>query len=216
MSQEPQNEPLRLLRSPQGTGQSIKALFAPPERRLVKREVLEHVQHAQDALVQAQAEAAQIIEAAKVEAEQLRQRAHQAGLAQAQTEAMTLLGKARAEYDRLLQAQERDMLDLAFGIAQRIIHHSVSLDPQIISEVVAQTLEQVRHRRQILVLVSPKDLPILEAQRQQLQGLVEGAKLYFDEDPQISPGGCVIETESGRIDARLEVQLEAMKAALSA
>lgn len=208
-------KPVRVLKSPEGRGQSLRALFEPPERRLVKREVLDRVQHAQQALEEAEQEAAQIIAAAQARAEQLRQEAHQRGIEQGQREALEHLGRARAEYDRLLRAQEQDMLDLALGIAQRIINRTVALDPSVIRDVVAQTLEQVRHKRQILVLLNPEDMRRLEPDRAALQGVVEGASLYFDEDPQISPGGCVIETESGRIDARLEVQLAAIRAALN-
>lgn len=210
-----ENKPMRVLRSPDGTGQALRALFEPPERRLVKREVLDRVQHAQQALAEAQAEADQIIEQAKAQAQQLLKEAHQQGIEQGQREALEHLGRARAEYDRLLRAQEQDMLDLALGIAQRVINRSVALDPSVIRDVVAQTLEQVRHKRQILVLLNPDDLRRLEPDRAALQGVVEGASLYLDEDPQISPGGCVIETESGRIDARLEVQLAAIRAALN-
>ena len=208
-------KPLRVLKSPDGTGQSLHALFEPPERRLVKREVLDRVQHAQQALDAALAEADQIVERAKAQAQQLLKEAHQQGIEQGQRESLEHLGRARAEYDRLLLAQEQDMLDLALGIAQRVIHRAVALDPSVIRDVVAQTLEQVRHKRQILVLLNPEDLRRLEPDRAALQGVVEGATLYLDEDPQISPGGCVIETESGRIDARLEVQLAAIRAALS-
>lgn len=210
-----ENKPMRVLKSPDGTGQALRALFEPPERRLVKREVLDRVQHAQQALAEAQAEADQIIEQAKAQAQQLLKEAHQQGIEQGQREALEHLGRARAEYDRLLRAQEQDMLDLALGIAQRVINRAVALDPSVIRDVVAQTLEQVRHKRQILVLLNPEDLRRLEPDRAALQGVVEGASLYLDEDPQISPGGCVIETESGRIDARLEVQLAAIRAALS-
>lgn len=208
-------KPVRVLKSPEGRGQSLRALFEPPERRLVKREVLDRVQHAQQALEDAEQEAAQIIADAQARAEQLHQEAHKQGIEQGQREALEHLGRARAEYDRLLRAQEQDMLDLALGIAQRIINRTVALDPSVIRDVVAQTLEQVRHKRQILVLLNPEDMRRLEPDRAALQGVVEGASLYFDEDPQISPGGCVIETESGRIDARLEVQLAAIRAALN-
>jgi len=208
-------KPVRVLKSPEGRGQSLRALFEPPERRLVKREVLDRVQHAQQALEEAEQEAAQIIADAQARAEQLHQEAHEQGIEQGQREALEHLGRARAEYDRLLRAQEQDMLDLALGIAQRIINRTVALDPSVIRDVVAQTLEQVRHKRQILVLLNPEDMRRLEPERAALQGVVEGASLYFDEDPQISPGGCVIETESGRIDARLEVQLAAIRAALN-
>ena len=214
MSDDPSSSPLRVMRSPQGQGQSLRALFSPPERRLIKREVLARVAHAQDALDQAQREAEQLVEDARHQADALREQARQQGLAQAQRESLELLGRARAEYDRLLRHHEPDMLELALGVAQRIIRRAVSLDEQIIRDVVAQTLEQVRHRRQILVLVHPDDLRRLEPERPALQGLIEGASLYLEADPQISPGGCVIETESGRIDARLEVQLAAIKSAL--
>lgn len=216
-TQPPQAAPVaRLIRSPQDTGQSIKALFAEPARRLVKREVLSRVQHAQEALREAQAQAQQIIEQAEAEAQDIRERAREQGAQQGHVEATKLLGHARAEYDRLLQSQEQDMLDLSFGIAERIIAREIALSPDVARDIVLQALDQVRNKRQIVLIVHPEDARLLEQDRALLASRVEGAKLYIEEDDRVERGGCVIETESGRVDARLDVQLGALREALGA
>jgi flagellar biosynthesis/type III secretory pathway protein FliH len=38
--------------------------------------------------------------------------------------------------------------------------------------------------------------------------------MNIKEDEQIPPGGCVVETEMGAVDARLETQMTAIKKAL--
>lgn len=207
-------EVARLIRSPQGTGQAIKALFEEPARRLVKREVLSHVQHAQDALGEAQAQAQEIIEQAHLQAQEIREQARKEGAHEGHTEATKLLGYARAEYERLLQAQEQDMLDLSFGIAQRIIAREIALNPDVVKGIVLNALDQVRNKRQIVLIVHPEDALMLEQDRALLGSRVEGAKLYIEEDDRVERGGCVIETESGRVDARLDVQLGALRDAL--
>jgi flagellar biosynthesis/type III secretory pathway protein FliH len=54
----------------------------------------------------------------------------------------------------------------------------------------------------------------LNAARGALVAEVEGAALYFEADERVGRGGCVVETEAGRVDARLEVQLDVMRRAL--
>ncbi len=206
--------PLRLLKSPDGTGAAIVALFEPTERRLVKREVLARVSHAQQALREAQAEAEAILARAEDEAEALREQGRAEGRAEGVAQLMSELSRARKAYDGAMHEAERDMLELAFGIAQRVIGQTLARDPELIASVVAQALERVRGKRQIVVIVHPEDRASVEGARAAMAQRLDGASLYIEEDPRVSRGGCLIETEAGRVDARLEVQLDTLRQAL--
>jgi type III secretion protein L len=206
--------PIRLLRSPGGTGDSIRALFEPRDRRLVRREVLSEVTEVQRELAEARAEAEAIVDAAREEADAIREQARREGLADGHREALEVLGHARAEYDALMSRAEPDMVELAFRIARSVIGTELQREPDTIARIVANQLEHVRGRRQVVIVVHPEDRPRLEAYEDQLAQLVEGAALYIDDDRDIEPGGCIIQTESGRIDARLDVQLEALRGGL--
>lgn len=202
-----------LIKASEAASRVVEPLF-DPRPAVLGAHVVRGIESAGVVLARAEEAAAEIVARAQREAASLREAARQEGRIAAQEEALEALGRARAEYARLQSVSEADMLELAFGIARRVIGRVVELDPQIVAEIVRANLEHVRGRTRIVVVVHPDDLPALERRRAQFVAQVEGAAIYFDADVSVARGGCFIETESGRIDARLDVQLEAMRKAL--
>ena len=199
---------LRIMKSPEGTGASIARLFAPPERRVIKRPVLEAVAQVQRELAEARDEACAIIEEARQEAEALRDQARREGMAEGQQQILEALGRARAEYDRLLAQAEPDMIELAFRVARAILGEELERRPELVAKIVAHQMQHVRGRREVVIAVHPDDEPLLAEHLEALSHLAGGARVYLDGDDDIPRGGCMLQTESGRIDARLDVQLE--------
>ncbi len=61
----------------------------------------------------------------------------------------------------------------------------------------------------------PKDYEnIKKNQAELLQKVEAGKTLLLREDEGVKPGGCLVETEIGTIDAQLDTQLSAIKKAL--
>ena len=210
---EPAAAVVRVIKAVDAASRIVEPLFEG-EPVVLGARVVRGVEQVEALMVGARAAAAAIVAEAEAEADALRDAARQQGQAAAQKEALESLGRARAEYARLQQAAEDDMLQLAFGIARRVIGRAVELDPEIVADIVRANLEHVRGRMRIVVVVHPDDLPAVERRRAELVAAVEGAAVYFDSDSDVARGGCFIQTEAGRIDARLDVQLEAMRRAL--
>ena len=61
--------------------------------------------------------------------------------------------------------------------------------------------------------VNPKDAAILREHRKRLMELIGRVKeIAIKEDPEIARGGgCIVETDSGTIDAQLVTQLEMLR-----
>jgi type III secretion protein L len=59
----------------------------------------------------------------------------------------------------------------------------------------------------VILRVHPVDIPAIRASEGSLRSLLMRAPLAVREDPGVSPGGAVVETEAGRIDASVEAQL---------
>jgi flagellar biosynthesis/type III secretory pathway protein FliH len=64
--------------------------------------------------------------------------------------------------------------------------------------------------------VHPDDAARLRASRERLEALLVRGSLALREDPAVAPGGAVVETEAGTVDARIETQLDALASALRA
>jgi flagellar assembly protein FliH len=115
------------------------------------------------------------------------------------------LNKLRKE---VFSSSERQVIRLALEIAKKIVKREVAIDEELILTLVKVALDRVTDQALITIRVNPKDYHAIErhhASRPDAGALNETVKLI--EDPLIGRGGCVIETDSGTIDARIEEQL---------
>jgi flagellar assembly protein FliH len=108
----------------------------------------------------------------------------------------------------IFTTSEREVLHLALEIARKVVRREVSVDEELILTLVKVALNRLTEQTAITVRINPKDYQSIQRHRaaHSSAGTVnEGVKLL--EDPSISRGGYLIETESGIIDARIEEQL---------
>jgi type III secretion protein L len=174
-------------------------------------EDLEQVDVAVDA---ARTEAERILEDARRNAEETLDEARRQGRSEGCQELLAELAKARRVYAQALDEAESDMLEMAFRLAGRIIGEAVEREPRRIESMVSSVLRRARGKRDIVVMVAPDDLPMLEGAGSELARQVDGVAVHFEADASLTRGGCVIQTESGRIDGRIETQLDALRRAL--
>jgi len=171
-------------------------------------------------VLDARAEAEALRAAARSEAAALRDAARREGLAagraEAAVEVASTLIAARAEAERLIGGARPAVLAIAAKMAERIVGRAVALDPTVMAEIAAQALDACRGRGGAIRLrVHPEDLAALEGSRAALEArLPEGGRLELAADDMVPRAGCVVETEVGRVDARIETQLAALERAL--
>lgn len=182
--------------------------------RVLSAEVVRDLQYIQAELEELRQQALREVMEAKKEAQTLREAARAEGMKEGLKEVMHELANARAEYSRLQVKAEQDMVTLAFHVARRIIGHAVDIRPEVIRDIVGQALLMARGKREILIRVHPDDFAILQPRRAEFASQLDGVPVHFEADSTLDRGGCVIDTESGRIDARLETQLEVLRDAL--
>jgi flagellar biosynthesis/type III secretory pathway protein FliH len=206
---------MKVMRTAEATGAQLKALVGDPGVKVMRGGVVARVEQALEALEAARAEAEALVASARAEADAIREAARAAGQEQGVREVMGALVSARGEYARLIGQAEADMVALALGVAERLVRARLEVDAGLMASLVAGVLEQVRGKRQVVIWAHPADVPALEASRGRLVAEVEGAALYIEADERVGRGGCVVETEAGRVDARLEVQLDVMRRVLT-
>jgi flagellar biosynthesis/type III secretory pathway protein FliH len=168
------------------------------------------------------AEAEATLTQARAEAEALRSEAQRQGrdegLEAARAEATTVLLTARAEAESVRAAASGAALTLARRMAEKIVGRAVELDPAVLADIVARALAEARATSGAVVLrVHPDDLATVEATRARwAEGLDRRAQLRVVADERVGRHGCIVETTTVRLDARLETQLAALERALSA
>jgi flagellar assembly protein FliH len=106
---------------------------------------------------------------------------------------------------------QEEMVQLSLAIARKIVKREVSLDPDMVRRSVRSALEFLNDKSFMRVLVHPNDMKNLE---QYLPELAEDKKIQrfeLAEDNCVGPGGCILESGFGRINATIEGQLDELK-----
>jgi len=110
---------------------------------------------------------------------------------------------------------EREIVSLAFAIAEKIIKQELKLDRNIVLNSVKEALMQTTDKEALKFIVHPSDLPVIESAMHQFTDLLENPdKVTLESDSTVSPGGCVVETRSCSVDANIEKQLKLIEASL--
>jgi flagellar biosynthesis/type III secretory pathway protein FliH len=109
----------------------------------------------------------------------------------------------------IYQNAEKETIKLAIAIAKKIISCEISTNKEIVVNVVRRALQQIPDKEKIKIRVNPDDLDIVLGDKEKLENVLRKFKeSIFLEDENISNGGCIIETNSGDFDARIEKQIE--------
>jgi len=98
---------------------------------------------------------------------------------------------------------EREVVKLAIEVAKKIVHREIQADREIIETLVRVALGHVAEKSAVTVHLSPVDYNYLLEQRAELS-LSEGRDISLLADKSIERGGCLIQTDCGDIDARIE------------
>jgi len=110
---------------------------------------------------------------------------------------------------------EKEIIDLIFLIAKKVIHREVSTSKNIIIPVLRDTVKNISDREGIKIRLNPNDYRyIMEVWPDFLSKFCDMKNTLIEEDEEISQGGALIETDSGGIDARLDRQLDKIKETL--
>ena len=206
--------PVGVIQAPVDAAEPIREVVDHPACRILSGEVVERIDALSDALQRAEARAERIVEQARREADTIRREAREEGRRDGYEELVDRIAEVRERYRQIQDEAERDTLELAFRIAERIVGRTIELEPEVVREMIAGALEHVRGKRHVVVYLHPDDLQSVAPHREAMADELDGATIYFEEDDRIDRGGCLIETESTRVDARLEMQLERLKDAL--
>lgn len=185
-------------------------------------------------LAAAREEAAAIVAAAGSEVEAIRTRAREAGheegvalgreagIEQIRAELQELLATVRGvleEAARVAAAaaerHEEEIVQLALAVAARLSRRPDVLGPETVRQVLQEVLPRAAGTEEITIRLHSEDLEALQALA---PGLVDrlngGARVAWIPDDSITRGGCLIETDRGRLDARVETRFQRLAESL--
>jgi flagellar biosynthesis/type III secretory pathway protein FliH len=107
---------------------------------------------------------------------------------------------------------EEEVVDLALAVAKKVICREVQTDRNIVIDVVREALAKVAEAGRIKIKMNPAELKFINEMKTHLADMVQQFDhAVFEADEGVPSGGCIIETDSGAIDARIEQQLQAVE-----
>ncbi|MEP6901918.1 MAG: FliH/SctL family protein [Actinomycetota bacterium] len=183
---------------------------------LIKHQVLNAEEEAHSILLAARETVANLVAEAHQAAEEIRREAYQAGRDEAENELLENLLAIKAERSQVLLTIEKDVLKLAVKLAEKIIGKEIQQDETSRAEIVLNALRHARQQEMLTVRVNTADLSLLNEMRDKINSFGRAQFIDFVADQAVTFGGCIIESSSGTIDARLETQLRILENALLA
>jgi type III secretion protein L len=196
------------------TGSRVLKCAAPVGARRIEAAVWDADCRVREMVAAAQEEARRIVADAEAARARVFAEATEAAGRDAHARAAAVLARAGLARDRMLRDAEREVIALALAIARKVLGREVAGGREAVVDLAAAALTEARTRRDVVLRVNPSDAAAIRASGERLSAALSGAPFQVREDPSIEPGGAIVDTEGGRIDARVETQLEAIARAL--
>ncbi len=106
---------------------------------------------------------------------------------------------------QLFARAERDVVKLALEVARKIVHREIARDSEIIETLVKVALGHVAVKSAVTIRLHPVDYGwLLEHRSGITRGPDDDKEVILVADPAVERGGCLIQTECGDVDARIE------------
>ena len=193
---------------------SGKEVALAPGEKIVPQEEFSTLCSAQELLKTVQEEALQYKKEVTAEIEKEREAAFQQGFEEGLLSLNQHLLMLDKELRHIREDVQKKILPLALKAARKLIGEELRLHPDRIVDIVLTSLKPVTQHRKVTIYVHHDDLAELEKSKQKIKKMFEHLEsLSIQERDDIEPGGCMIETEAGIINAQLENQWRALESA---
>ncbi|MGQ9853574.1 MAG: FliH/SctL family protein [Candidatus Oleimicrobiaceae bacterium] len=185
-------------------GAPVRGVRAIANGRAVPVEIVRHNEHEDAAEREAQAYAKGFADGKKTGIEL----AHQE-MGEMYRQLGALVSQLIAEQQHLLRQAEPTLINVVMAVVRRVIRRELAGDSEYAATMVREALRYVHDSTKVVVRMHPDDAALLRDKVGELTAGAQGLEqLELKEDPHLAPGGCLVETDLGTIDARLEAQLE--------
>jgi flagellar assembly protein FliH len=125
-----------------------------------------------------------------------------------------LVDMARLERHKIMAEAEPELVRLAIGIAERVLHQQVALDRGVVVEMAKVAIARLVDRESVTVRVNPADLEHMREHRDAFLSSGDIRNFRVIEDQRVDRGGVVVETDGGTIDAKISTQMAEAKRVL--
>ncbi|WP_419193026.1 FliH/SctL family protein [Kolteria novifilia] len=103
---------------------------------------------------------------------------------------------------------EQTALRFVTEMARKVVRRELQDPSGIARQALAEAIRSIGSGSQVVIHLSPRDAETLDMSSEDFRLLNRGIdKVRIVTDPRMTPGGCLVQTEYGEIDATIETQL---------
>ncbi len=184
------------------------------EEKVIPAESYSQMLEAYEIIEKAKADAKALHEKTKKECATLKKKAKKQGMEEGLVQFTEQIVKMDQELKQLRHQLQRMVLPIALKAAKKIVGKELTIFPETIVDIVMQALAPATQSHKITIFVNKQDKEILESEKPKIMEILKQTDtISIQEKSGIAPGGCIIQTESGMINATIENQWAALEKA---
>lgn len=117
----------------------------------------------------------------------------------------------------LVAQNEIHLTKLIYEIAEKVVYSEIEKNPELIIEVIKKSVLTAQTEENVTVVVAQESIDFLEKYKNNHPDQYEFFnKIKFVGSENVKPGGCIVETNYGAIDAQIEQRLNQVWSSISA
>lgn len=192
-------------------------ILVAPKEKIIPAEELSTLQNATEVLEHIHLDAERYRMQVTKEGEQLKENAFKDGYENGFKQWAEHLMEFEKKLEDLHKEMQQAVIPIALKAAKKMVGREIELSEETIVDIVASNLKAVGQHKKITIFVNKKELDVLEKNKSRLRELFENLEsLSIRPRDDIAPGGCVIETEVGIINAQMEHRWHILEKAFEA
>jgi flagellar assembly protein FliH len=139
---------------------------------------------------------------------------HESGRSVAGIEVGSLMSALKDSTDKLISARndfyagsEKEMLDLVILVASNLAVKEIKEDRTVIANAIKKAASELQSKQSVVIRLNKADMDIANSIKQELIDEIENIEqVDFSVDSSVNPGGCIVQTNIGMVDATLETR----------
>lgn len=185
-----------------------------PNNKIIPADEIATLQNAEEVLKQIKQDAETYRLQVVKESETIKENAFKEGYEEGFKQWAEHLVNLDKQLNTLHKETQQAIIPIALKAAKKIIGREIELSEDVIVDIVISNLKTVTQHKKITIYVNKKELDVLEKNKPRLRELFEHLEsLSIRPRDDITPGGCIIETEIGIINAQMEHRWQVLERA---
>ncbi|MBU1364311.1 MAG: flagellar assembly protein FliH [Gammaproteobacteria bacterium] len=115
-----------------------------------------------------------------------------------------LVGNLQTSLAHLDQHVADQVLNLALEVAAQVLRGAISTRPELLLPVIREAISALPlHHAHVVIRMNPADAPVI---REQIGDQLSQTGAQIIDDPEVSPGGCILVAGASEVDATIETR----------